>query len=144
MQIEIQRQRMAIAPRDDGMIAVSYRVLVPEEDVLPGAQGVIRLQHYDGRFREYRSYEDATWVTDLPRSFERYAKWLNHEENAQREMLAMVKEHCPETRQWSQWPVFWAYVDAGASLETIRFTIEQPKEPETAAAAVKTAEPPAA
>ena len=53
------------------------------------------------QLREYRTYEDATWVTDLPRGFERYAKWLDHEKAAQRQMLDMVHEHCPETRSWT-------------------------------------------
>ena len=87
MRIEIHRHRMAMSPNDDGRIAVGYDVLVPEEDVLPGAQGHIRIILSPG-FREYRTYEDATWVTDLPRGFERYARWLDHEKAAQRQMLA--------------------------------------------------------
>ena len=113
-------------PADDGRIAVGYDVLVPEEDVLPGAQGIIRI--LSPGHREYRTYEDATWVTDLPRSFERYAKWLDHEKAAQREMLAMVQEHCPETHEWTRWPMFWAYVEPGSSQETVRFNIEHPRE----------------
>ncbi|MCY4636509.1 MAG: hypothetical protein OXG04_18730 [Acidobacteria bacterium] len=127
MRIEIHRHRMAMSPNDDGRIAVGYDVLVPEEDVLPGAQGHIRIILSPG-FREYRTYEDATWVTDLPRGFERYARWLDHEKAAQRQMLAMVQEHCPETRNWSEWPVFWAFVDPASSQDTVRFTIEHPKE----------------
>ena len=134
MRIEIQRYRMAMPPREDGQIAVGYDVLVPEEDVLHGAQGMIRLMGPE--LREYRRYEDATWVTDLPRSFERYEKWLDHEKAAQREMLAMVQKHCPETRGWTRWPFLWAHVDPDASQETVRFTIEDPKEglPATTAA----------
>ena len=113
-----------MAPADDGTIAVGYDVLVPEEDVLPGAQGTIRVA--SPSMREYRSFEDATWVTDLPRGYERYAKWLDHEKAAQRQMLAMVQEHCPETRGWTRWPMFWAYVDPGSSQETVRFRIEDP------------------
>ena len=112
-----------MAPRDDGRIAVGYDVLVPEADVLPGAQGTIRI--LSPGHREYRTYEDATWVTDLPRGFERYSKWLDHEKAAQRKMLAMVKEHCPETNDWTRWPVFWAYVEPDSSQETVRFTIER-------------------
>lgn len=115
---------MAMSPANDGRIAVGYDVLVPEEDVLPGAQGTIRL--LAPGLREYRSYEDATWVSDLPRGFARYAKWLDHEKAAQRRMLAMVQEHCPETRHWSEWPVFWAFVDPGGSQDTVHFTIEHP------------------
>ena len=124
MRIEIHRHRMAMPPADDGRIAVGYDVLVPEEDALPGAQGTIRL--LSPGFRKYRSYEDATWVSDLPRGFARYAKWLDHEKAAQRRMLAMVQEHCPETRHWSEWPVFWAFVDPGSSQDTVHFTIEHP------------------
>ena len=126
MRIEIHRHRMAMSPAADDTIAVGYDVLVPEEDVLPSAQGHIRL--VGPQLREYRTYEDATWVTDLPRRFERYAKWLDHEMAAQRQMLDMVHEHCPETRDWTAWPVFWGFVDPGSSQETIRFTIEHPEE----------------
>ena len=93
---------MAMPPADDGRIAVGYDVLVPEEEILPGAQGTIRI--LSPGFRKYRTYEDATWVTDLPRGFARYVKWLDHEKAAQRQMLAMVQEHCPETRDWNGWP----------------------------------------
>lgn len=124
MRIEIHRHRMALPPRDNGTIAVGYDMLVPEEDVLPGAQGMIRI--LSPGHHEYRTYEDATWTTDLPRGFERYAKWLDHEKAAQREMLAMVREHCPETRDWTDWPVFWAFVDPASSQDTVRFTIDRP------------------
>ena len=142
MRIEIHRHRMAMPARDDGRIAVGYDVLVPEEDVLPGAQGMIRI--LSPGHREYRTYEDATWVTHLPRSFERYAKWLDHEKAAQREMLSMVQEHCPETREWTRWPVFWAFVDPGSSQETICFTIERPTQTGAAPAASGDAGAPAA
>ncbi len=135
MQIEIHRHRMAMPPADDGRIAVGYDVLVPEEDVLAGAQGHIRI--LSPGFREYRTYEDATWVTDLPRGFERYAAWLDHEKAAQRQMLRMVQEHCPETREWNEWPIFWAFVDPASSQDTVHFSIEQPTDsgPEAAASA---------
>lgn len=142
MRIEIHRHRMAMPPRDDGRIAVGYDVLVPEADVLPGAQGVVRI--LSPGFREYRSYEDATWATDLPRGFERYAKWLDHEKAAQREMLAMVQKHCPETRDWTRWPVFWAFVDPASSQETVHFTIQHPKETAAAARGPRHAGAPAA
>ena len=142
MRIEIHRHRMAMSPADDGKIAVGYDVLVPEEDVLPGAQGQIRL--LGPKLREYRSYEDATWVTDLPRGFKRYAGWLDHEKAAQRQMLDMVQDHCPETRGWTEWPVFWAFVDPASSQDTVRFTIEHPKESRPEAAASAQAETPAA
>ena len=141
MRIEIHRHRMAMPPRNDGRIAVGYDVLVPEEDVLPGAQGMIRI--LSPGHREYRRYEDATWVTDLPRSFERYAKWLDHEKATQSEMLAMVQEHCPETSEWTRWPVFWAYVEPGSSQETVRLTIQHPKEGQTTTAACDTTATPA-
>ena len=130
MRIEIHRHRMAMPPDDDGRIAVGYDVLVPEEDALPGAQGVIRLLGPD--FRPYRSYEDATWTTDLPRGFERYAKWLDHEKAAQREMLAMLHEHCPETRDLAKWPMFWVLVTADSSQDTVCFSIDHPQESGTA------------
>ncbi|MYH30583.1 MAG: hypothetical protein F4018_13855 [Acidobacteria bacterium] len=63
---------------------------------------------------------------------------------AQREMLAMVQERCPEAREWTRWPFLWAHVDPGASHKTIRFTIEHPKEAATATAAASDAETPAA
>ena len=72
MRIEIHRHRMAMQPDEEGRIAVGYDVLVPEEDVLPGAQGVIRL--LSPGFRKYRSYEDATWSTRLSPGRERYVK----------------------------------------------------------------------
>ena len=130
MRIEIHRHRMAMSPAANGTIAIGYDVLVPEEDVLPDAQGHIRLVGL--QLREYRRYEDATWVTDLPRGFERYAKWLDHEKAAQRQMLAMVHEHCPETRDWTQWPVFWSFVDPGSSQDTICFNIDHPEKAGTA------------
>ena len=126
MRIEIHRHRMAMPPADDERIPVGYDVLVPEEDVLPGAQGQIRL--LGPELREYRTHEDATWLTDLPRGFERYARWLDHEKVSQRQMLAMVRKHCPETRGWSEWPVFWAVVDAASSQQTVRFSIDEPKD----------------
>ena len=126
MRIEIHRHRMAMSPAADGTIAVGYNVLVPDKDILPGAQGHVRLQ--SPQLQEYRTFEDATWVTDLPRGSERYAKWLAHEKAAHRQMLAMVHEHCPETRKLTEWPVFWGFVDPGSSQETIRFTIEHRKE----------------
>lgn len=122
MRIEIHRNRIAVPPRDDGMIAVGYDILVPEEDVLPGAQGRIRV--INPGWREYRTYEDATWVTDLSPGVERYSRWLDHEKAAQAEMLAMVQQHCPETRTWTRWPIFWAEVEPGSSQETVRFTID--------------------
>lgn len=131
MRIEIHRHRMAMRPANDGSIGVGYDVLVPEEDVLPGAQGMIRI--ISPGMREYRRYEDATWVTDLPRSFERYSKWLDHEKAAQREMLAMVQQRCPETREWTRWPMFWAMVDGDSSQKTIKFTIKHPREAAPAA-----------
>ena len=130
MRIEIHRHRMAMSPAADGTIAVGYDVIVPEKDILPNAQGQLRLVGL--QLREYRSYEDATWVTDLPRGFERYAKWLDHEKAAQRQMLAMVHKHCPETRSWTQWPVFWGFVDPGSSQDTICFNIDHPEEAGTA------------
>ncbi len=110
-------------------------MLVPEEDVLPDAQGQIRL--VGPELREYRTYEDATWVTDLPRGFQRYAAWLDHEKAAQRQTLTMVQEHSPETRDWTGWPVFWAFVDPASSQDTVHFSIEQPTDsgPEAAASA---------
>ena len=142
MPIEIRRHRMAMSPADDGTIAVAYDVLVPEEDGLPGAQGMIRLLGLE--LREYRTYEDATWVTDLPRGFQRYAKWLVHEKAAQRQMLAMVQEHCPETRGWTRWPVFWAFVDAASSQQTVRLSIDRPRDTRDGTTSVEPAETPAA
>ena len=101
---------------------------MPEEDALPGAKGVIRL--LSPGWREYRSYEDATWTTDLPRGFERYAKWLDHEKRAQQEMLRMLHEHCPETRGLGEWPMFWTFVDAASSQDTVCFDIEHPRDKE--------------
>ena len=115
---------MAIPPAEDGRIAVSYDVMVPEADVLPGAGGMVHLYGLD--FRKYRRYEDATWTTDLPRGVARYRKWLEHEKAAQRRMVAIVQEHCPETRGWREWPMFWAFVDPASSQETILTTVESP------------------
>ncbi len=142
MRIEIHRHRLAMSPAADGAIAVGYDVLVPEEDVLPGAQGYIRILCAGDR--EYCTYADATWVTDLPRGFERYAKWLAHEKAAHREMLAMVHEHCPETRKWTEWPVFWAFVAPDSSQDTIRFTVEHPEKAGAATTASDQAGAPAA
>lgn len=121
MRVEIRRHRMIMDPDADGRVAVAYDVLVPEEDSLPGAQGVIRL--CGEKLRPYRAYEDATWTSDLPRGVDRYIAWLEHERRAQRTMLRMVQAHCPETRGWTKWPVFWAFVDSAAALETIHLRV---------------------
>ena len=59
-------------------------------------------------------------------------------------MLAIVQKHCPETRDWTRWPVFWAFVDPGSSQETVYFTIQHPKETAAGAAGSRHTGAPAA
>ena len=55
-------------------------------------------------------------------------------------MLAMLHEHCPETRGLSKWPMFWAFVNAESSQATVCFSIDHPRHGGTAEpAADKTA-----
>ena len=73
---------------------------------------------------EYQDYPDATWSTDLPPCWTRYKAWLDHEQAARRQMLRFLHEHCPETRELTEWPVLWAYIDPDLARDphTVHFT----------------------
>ena len=124
MTIEIHRCRMTIPVRKDGRVAVGYNIRVPIDDCPPNSSN-----HYihtdDG---EYQDYPDATWSTDLPPCWTRYKTWLHHERQARRQMLRFLHEHCPETRELTEWPVVWAYVDPDLAqdLHTVHFTHRDP------------------
>lgn len=121
MRIEIHRWRMAIAPRDDGRVAVAYDIRIPVEDCPPNSSN-----HYiQTSTGKYQDYADATWSTDLSPGWERYKAWLAHEREAERQMLRFLHEHCPETRELTEWPTFWTYVDPDLAqdLDTVHFTI---------------------
>ena len=45
----------------------------------------------------------------------------------------MIHAHCPETRDLTEWPMFWALVAPGSGQETVHLTIEHPKETHAAA-----------
>ncbi len=126
MRIWIFRTRMVTAT-DPGTMDVAYDIGVPIADC-PGDAGseVIR---YAGDLPpvRYRDYPDATWVPSLPPGWERYGAWLEHEKRAHEAMLAMLHEHCPETRHLSGWPLLWARIDAGADLSRIEFEIDRPR-----------------
>ena len=104
MRIEIHRWLMAMAPRADGRVAVAYDILVPLEDCPPAEGRTIRVRPGEG---EYLDYASATWSTDLPRGWDRYKAWLQHERNAHQQMLRYLHEHCPETRELDRWPTLW-------------------------------------
>ena len=126
MRIEIRRWRMAGPARYDGRAAVAYAVRVPVDDCPPNNSN-----HYvQTAAGEYQDYPDATWSTDLPPCWIRYKAWLDHEQAARRQMLRFLHEHCPETRELTEWPVLWAYIDPDLAqdLHTIHFT-----QPSTAA-----------
>ena len=108
MRIEIHRWRMAIPVREDGRVAVGYDVRV------------ILTDH-----GEYQDYPDATWSTSLSPGWARYEAWLAHEREAKRQMLHFLHEHCPETRELTEWPALWAYVDPDLApdLHTVRFVL---------------------
>ena len=125
MRIEIHRWRMAGSPRDDGLVAVAYNVLVPLEDCVRNNSSNIQVL-LDGRV--YKDYPDATWSTDLPPGWDRYAAWLAHERAAKRRMLDFLHQHCPKTRTLDEWPTLWACIPPrlAESLHTIHFTIPPP------------------
>ena len=107
MRIEIHRWRMAIPTREDGRIAVGYDVRVPLSDCPPNSSNhYIHTDH-----GEYQDYPNATWSTDLPPCWTRYKAWLDHEREARRQMLRFLHDHCPETRELTEWPALRAYVD---------------------------------
>ncbi|MDE0456068.1 MAG: hypothetical protein OXI15_02135 [Chromatiales bacterium] len=121
MTIEIHRWRMATSPLEDGRIAVAYDVLVPIDDCPPDHGCTVRIRTNG---RHYLLYPNATWTTDLPRGLQRYEAWRRHERAAQRRMLALLHEHCPETRDLTEWPAFWAHVrpELVGDLHPITFT----------------------
>ena len=125
MRIEIHRWRMAGSPRDDGLVAVAYNVLVPLEDCVRNNSSNIQVI-LDGRV--YKDYPDATWSTDLAPGWDRYEAWLAHERAAKRRMLEFLHQHCPETRTLDEWPTLWASIppEVAEDLRTIHFTIPTP------------------
>ena len=111
MRLTIVRTRMAMRPREDGRVAVGYEIYVPVEDVLPGADVTTKAIIDADWKREYSSYVDATWVTNLAPGFERYDRFLAHEAAARAEMLAVLRRECPETRGLARWPLLWAWIE---------------------------------
>ena len=116
---------MAGGPRDDGLVAVAYNVLVPLEDCVPDNSSNIQVL-LDGRV--YKDYPCATWSTDLAPGWDRYEAWLAHERAAKRRMLDFLHRHCPETRALDEWPTLWACIPPrlAEDLHTIHFTIPPP------------------
>lgn len=138
MRIEILRWRMAIPAREDDRIAVAYDVRVPVSDCPPNDSNQYILTSTGD---EYQSYPHATWSTNLARGLARYKAWLDHEHQANRQMLDFLHEHCPETRELTEWPLLWTYVDPdlAGDLHTVHFIIPSPatteRTPTTGAAA---------
>ena len=127
MRIEIRRWRMACDASDDGSIAVGYEIMVPIEDVPPGNSSNIDV-NWNGRMYQY--YDDATWKTDLPVGYARYSARLDHERNAQKQMMGFLHEHCPETRELTEWPLFWAYIkpEDAHDLHTVHARVPDPRD----------------
>ena len=127
MRIEIRRWRMAGNASDDKGIGVGYDILVPIEDVPRGNSSNIETI---SNGRRYMQYADATWITDLPMGYARYNAWLDHERNAQKRMLNLLHEHCPETRELTEWPVLWAYIKPkdAHDLHTVHARVADPRE----------------
>ena len=127
MRIEIRRWRMAGGSGDERGVAVGYDVLVPSEDVPPGNSSNIETL---SNGRRYKQYPDATWATDLPTGYARYEAWLNHERAAQERMLTLLHEHCPETRELTEWPVLWAHIrpEDAENLYTVHATVDNPRD----------------
>ena len=119
MTIEIHRCRMTIPVRKDGRVAIGYNIRVPIDDCPPNSSNHYILTDHG----EYQDYPDATWSTSLSPGWARYETWLAHERKAKRQMLRFLHEHCPETRELTEWPALWAYVDPDLAqdLHTVRF-----------------------
>ena len=130
MRIEIRRWRMAGNASDDKGIAVGYDILVPIEDVPPGNSSNIETI---SNGRRYMQYADATWATDLPVGYARYNARLDHERDAKKRMLALLHEHCPETRELTEWPLFWACIKPqdAHDLHTVRARVADPRDANT-------------
>lgn len=131
MRIHIRRTRMNSQPRPDETINVSYDVWVPVDECPDDGMNRTTIIAGDtdtpwNELERYHDFPDATWRTDLEPGYERYERWLLHEKAARRRMLAMLHEHCPETRHLTEYPVLWADVDPDTPLDRVEFAIEDP------------------
>ena len=128
MEIEIHRRLMAMYQRDDCRIAVAYDILTPLDDCLPNAC-TIRTRLANGHVCQV--FANATWSCDLPPGWERYGAWLEHEREAECRMLALLHEHCPETRELDEWPALQAYIrpELAEGFQTVHSTVLPPGEP---------------
>ena len=132
MRIHIRRTRMNSPPRPDGTIDVSYDVWVPADECPDDGMNRITIIAADNagtpynERKRYHNFPQATWRTELEPGYERYDRWLQHEKTARRRMLAMLHEHCPETRHLTKYPVLWANVDPDTILDRIEFDINDP------------------
>ena len=131
MRIHIRRTRMASPPGPDGRISVGYDVYVPVDECPD--DGMNRTTIITGPagtpwkdLDRYHDFPQATWHTDLEPGYERYEQWLRHEKTARRRMLAMLHEHCPETRHLTEYPVLWAEVDPDTPLDRVEFDLADP------------------
>ena len=123
MRAEIHRHWMATPARKDGLRAAAYDVIVPVDDCPKGSRSRITILKASTGLR-FRAFPDATWTTKLSQGVERYCQWLQHEKACEDQMLAWLHEHCPETRQIGEWPMFWCHVDPGASMETVYLEVQ--------------------
>ena len=132
MRVEIHRWKMATPKHDDGRVDVGYAIYVREQDVPAGfANGATRIHlAYEGKpvaWEEYHvDYRDATWRSDEERGYGRYAAWLEHKSQAERRMMALLHEHCPETREHERWSSLWLPVREPPNLATIVIEVEEP------------------
>ena len=135
MRAEIHRWKMATPKHDDGRVDVGYAIYVREQDVPAGfANGATRIHlAYEGKpvaWEEYHvDYRDATWRSDEEPGYGRYAAWLEHKSQAERRMMALLHEHCPETREHDRWSSLWLAVREPSSLTTIVIEVDDPEEP---------------
>ena len=131
MRVHIRRTRLNSLPGPDGTISVAYDVYVPigecPEDgmnrttIVTGAAGT-PWKDLD----RYHEFAQATWRTDAEPGYERYEQWLEHEKRARQRMLAMLHEHCPETRGLTEFPGVCAQVAPDTRVEPVEFEIDDP------------------
>jgi hypothetical protein len=109
----VQRTRMAM--RDP---AYSYSLYVPEHEAPSHVRSACRyftiLSQYDGRER-FIDFAEATRSSAecaMPRGWDRYQRWLEHERAASREALTLARTVFPELDglQSDSLPTLWIFM----------------------------------
>lgn len=131
MRVHIRRTLLTTPPGDDGRITVAYDMFVPigecpddgmnRTTIIAGPPGTPWSD-----LDRYHDFPQATWYTEMEPGYERYEAWLRHENTAKRRMLAMLHEHCPETRHLTEYPVVSAKVAPDTPLSRVEFDIDDP------------------